>query len=144
DTHYYVPTRHETKELQLDHEYVKEAVRPFLEDKSKSKSGHNVGFDLHMLYNDGINVRGQLWDTQEAMKMLNENEKSYALKTLVSKYLNIPSKTYGQLFGKRGFHEVSDLEVATAYAAKDGEVTYLLEKFQRKHLENSFPKIYEY
>ena len=144
DTHYYVPTRHVTEETQLDHEYVKEAVRPFLEDKSKSKSGHNVGFDLHMLYNDGINVRGQLWDTQEAMKMLNENEKSYALKTLVSKYLNIPSKTYGQLFGKRGFHEVSDLKIATAYAAKDGEVTYLLEKFQRKHLENSFPKIYEY
>lgn len=144
DTHYYVPTRHDTEEFQLGHEEVKSVLKPILEDKSISKSGHNVGFDLHMLYNDGIYVKGELWDTQEAMKLLNENEKSYALKTLVSKYLNIPSKTYGQLFGKKGFNEVSDLEIATAYAAKDGEVTYDLEKFQRHHLSKSFPKIYEY
>ena len=144
DTHYYIPTRHETDEFQLDHELVRDSLKPLFENKNISKSGHNIGFDIQMLYNDGINVRGQLFDTQEAMKLLNENEESFALKTLASKYLNMPSKTYGQLFGKKGFHEVSDLAIATAYAAKDGDITYKLKEFQEKHLKKSFPEIYKY
>src|SRR5699024_3084419 len=144
DTHYYIPTRHETDEFQLDHELVRDSLKPLFENKNISKSGHNIGFDIQMLYNYGINVKGQLFDTQEAMKLLNENEDSFALKTLASKYLNMPSKTYGQLFGKKGFHEVSDLAIATAYAAKDGDITYKLKEFQEKHLKKSFPEIYKY
>src|SRR5699024_8661433 len=74
------------------------------------------------------------YDTQEAMKLLNENESTYALKPLVSKYLRIESYGYADLFGKgTGFNEI-DLDTALAYAAKDGDVTYKLYKFQRHHL----------
>ncbi|MGX7836063.1 hypothetical protein ACWKSR_13005, partial [Campylobacter fetus subsp. venerealis] len=70
--------------------------------------------------------------------ILNENERvtggSYRLKDLVTKYLGIPSQTYDELFGKAGFHEVADLRVALAYAAKDGDVTLKLRNFQREHL----------
>src|SRR5699024_2658897 len=41
---------------------------------------------------------------------------------------------YADLFGKgTGFNEI-DLDMALAYAAKDGDVTYKLYKFQRHHL----------
>ena len=144
DIHYYIPTRHETDEDQLDHDAVTTFVKRLLEKKDVLYIGHNVKFDIHMLRNEGITVSGSLWDTQEAMKLLNENEPTYALKKLASKYLNIPSMTYGQLFGNKGFHEVSDLKVATAYAAKDGDITYKLYEFQKKHLSEKFPTIYDY
>lgn len=144
DKHYYIPTKHDTEETQLDHAYVLGVLKPIYEDETTLKIAHNAGFDIHMLRNEGITVRGELWDTQEAMRLLNENEPSYALKTLVSKFLGVPSLTYGQLFGNKGFHEVSDLLIATSYAAKDGDVTYKLYEFQRKILQERFPTIYKY
>src|SRR5699024_12822220 len=67
-----------------------------------------------------------------------------ALKNLATKYLRIPSNTYGQLFGNKGFHEVDDLLLATAYAAKDGGITHKLYEFQRDQLQERFPTIYDY
>src|SRR5690625_6236154 len=78
----------------------------------------------------------------EAMKLLNENEMTYALKPLVSKYLRDESYTYGELFGKKGFHEI-DLETALAYAAKDGDGTLKLRDFQRYHMAR-MPTVLEY
>src|SRR5690625_355745 len=67
---------------------------------------------------------------------------TYALKPLVSKYLRDESYTYGELFGKKGFHEIG-LETALAYAAKDGDVTLKLRDFQRYHLAK-MPTVLEY
>lgn len=139
DVHAYIPTKHQTDATQLDNAYVIEKLRPIYEDESIGKIAHNAKFDIHMLANEGVELRGLTWDTQIAMHILNENERfqggSYQLKDLVSKYLKIPSQTYEDLFGKRGFDEVSDLRVALAYAAKDGDVTLKLRNFQRYHLE---------
>lgn len=144
DIHYYIPTKHDTDEYQLPHDRVTDRLRNIFENKNVLYIGHNVGFDIQMLLNEGISVQGSLWDTMEGMKLLNENESTYALKHLATKYLNMPSKTYGELFGKVGFHEVSDLKLATAYAAKDGDITYQLYLFQKKHLQERFPTIYKY
>lgn len=143
DQHAYIPTRHKTDMTQLDHKYVTEALRPYYGDEAIGKLAHNAKFDVHMLDRDGVTMRGLTWDTQEAMKILNENEMSFALKNLVTKYLGIQSETYGDLFGQVGFDEVSDLRVALAYAAKDGDVTLKLRDFQRKHLER-FPEMLRY
>src|SRR5699024_4728491 len=134
DVHYYIPTDHKEASPQLDREYVANILRPIYEDASKGFIAHNAKFDLQMLYNNfGITVANLMWDTQEAMRLLNENEPSYALKTLATKYLRDNSYTYGDLFGQIGFDEV-DLETALAYAAKDGDLTYRLYLFQRHHL----------
>lgn len=136
--HAYIPTKHITDTKQLDHAFVIAKLKPFYENESVAKIAHNGKFDIHMLAREGITVKGFAWDTQIAMNILNENERvqggSYRLKDLVTKYLRIPSETYDSLFGKAGFHEVSDLNVALAYAAKDGDVTLKLRNFQREHL----------
>src|SRR5699024_8325391 len=100
--HAYIPTKHDEGD-QLNSDYVNEVLRPLYEDESVGKIAHNAKFDINMLANEGITLKGLTWDTLEAMKLLNENEPTYALKPLVSKYLNDPSATYGELFGKRGF-----------------------------------------
>lgn len=141
DIHAYIPTKHDEGE-QLPHDYVTEGLRPIYEDEQVGKIAHNAGYDIHMLDRDGVTLRGLTWDSLEAMKLLNENEPSYALKPLVSKYLNDPSSTYGELFGKRGFNEIP-LDEAVAYAAKDGDVTLRLRDFQRKHMQE-MPEMYKY
>lgn len=139
DVHAYIPTKHKTDAKQLDNDYVVQALKPYYEDENIGKIAHNAGFDIHMLDREGVELRGLTWDTQIGMHVLNENERfqggSYQLKDLVTKYLNIPSQTYDELFGQRGFDEVEDLRVATAYAAKDGDVTLKLRNFQRYHLD---------
>jgi DNA polymerase-1 len=90
-----------------------------------------------MLRNESVKLRGLTFDTQVACHVLNENEPSKRLKDLATKYLNKPSQTYEELFGKIGFDEVSDLKVALAYAAKDGDLTRRLRDFQRFHLKKT-------
>src|SRR5690625_4729029 len=135
DTHYYVPTDHDDASMsQLNRVFVAKEVRQLYEAAKIKKIAHNAKFDVQMLKNDlNIELDGLYWDTMEAMRLLNENEPSYALKTLATKYLRDNSHTYGELFGQVGFNEI-DLETALAYAAKDGDLTYRLYEFQRYHL----------
>src|SRR5699024_189058 len=88
DMHYYIPTGHDDPRRQLDEAWVNERLRPLYEDETIDKIAHNAGFDYQMLKRIGITVKGRIWDTQEAMKLLNENEPTYALKPLVSQYLH--------------------------------------------------------
>lgn len=137
DMHYYVPTGHDVNpahQLTKKSLDVAEELRPIYEDDSIKKIAHNAKYDIQMLKNDlDIELKGLYWDTMEAMRLLNENEPTYALKPLATKYLRDNSYTYGELFGQVGFNEI-DLRTALAYAAKDGDLTYKLYKFQRHHL----------
>lgn len=142
DIHAYIPTKHVDPTPQLVNEYVNDVLRPIYEDSSIGKIAHNASYDIHMLDREGITLRGLTWDTLTAMRLLNENEPSNALKPLVTKYLHEPSQTYGELFGKKGFHEVP-IAQALAYAAKDGDVTLKLRDFQRHHLAK-MPSVLEY
>lgn len=142
DIHAYIPTKHDTNAPQLPHDYVTEILRPVYEDARIGKIAHNAKYDIHMLSREGVTLRGLTWDTLEAMKLLNENEMTFALKPLVTKYLGDNSQTYGELFGKRGFNEIS-LAQAVAYAAKDGDVTLRLRNFQREHLAQ-MPSVLDY
>lgn len=141
DLHFYIPTKHLDNPQQLDHDYVMETLKPVYENPFTLKIAHNAKFDMHMLANEGVTVAGKIWDTQIAAHVLNENEDRYALKILVTKYLKIESQTYGDLF-TGGFHNVTDLRVALAYAAKDGDVTRRLRDFQVYHMKRT--GVYEY
>ena len=144
DRHFYIPTDHVDKSIpQLDRDYVAEKLRPLYENENIGFIAHNAKFDLAMLRNNfDINVANLVWDTMEAQFLLNENEPSYALKPLATKYLEDKSHTYGELFGKSGFHKVP-LKQALAYAAKDGDITYRLYEFQKYHMKK-VGNIYEY
>lgn len=142
DVHAYIPTKHVDPAPQLDNAYVNERLRPIYEDSTIGKIAHNAKFDIAMLDREGITLKGLAWDTFEAMKLLNENEMTYALKPLVTKYLRDESATYSELFGDQGFDKIP-LDQALAYAAKDGDVTLRLRDFQRYHLAK-MPNVLEY
>ncbi|MDM0495337.1 DNA polymerase [Clostridium perfringens] len=139
--HYYIPVRHEIEGIkQLDAKLVFEELKSFLEDEYLKKMFHNSKFDIHMFRKEGIEVKGLYLDTMVAMHLLNENEPSYALKNLATKYgkyfgFEDKSMTYEELFGKGGF-EKTPLDIGTVYACKDTHLTYrfgmwILEQFKR-------------
>lgn len=141
DKHYYIPVRHTTGEEQLQPECVFEVLKPYLEDESIKKVLHNAKFDIHFLYREGIDMKGLWCDTMVAMHCLNENEPSYALKNLATKYgkffgFEAESHTYEELFGKNTTFDTIKFDVALYYASKDTHLTYqfyawIMQQFDR-------------
>lgn len=129
DYHVYIPVRHENTHVsQLRADYVFHMLRPFLEDSRLQKVLHNAKFDMHMLDREGIYLQGLKMDTLIAMKILNENEFSFSLKNLATKYgkyfgFEDKSMTYEDLFGKGGF-ENTPLDIGLVYACKDTHLCY--------------------
>lgn len=138
--HVYIPVAHQTEEPQLPRTFVLEMLRDVLESEEVGKVLHNARFDAHMFLRHGIDLRGIAWDTQIAMHLLNENEPSYRLKDLATRWLNEPSDTFDVLFGKGCRFDTVPLDVALAYAAKDTDITWRMYEFQREQF-NRFPKL---
>lgn len=143
DVHCYIPVRHNRETVegeQLPPWYVFQELKCHLECKHLKKVMHNSKFDVHMLRKEGIEVQGLWCDTMVAMHLLNENEPSFALKNLATKYgkyfgFEDKSMTYEELFGKGGF-ENTPLDIGTVYACKDTHLTYkfytwIMEQFDR-------------
>ncbi len=116
-------------------------LKPLLEDPKKKLIWHNYKFDFHVLRRFGIKVNCY-FDTLVAQSLLDENV-SKKLKDLAPLYLGIPSDTFSKLFGKETFDTIPILmdpeirrgNLASYYACKDAELTYLLYKFQISHLD---------
>ena len=128
DVHCYIPVRHEVEDEQLPASMVFEELKPYLEDAQIKKVLHNAKFDVHMLRKENIEVKGIEMDTMVAAHCLNENEPSFALKNLATKYgkyfgFEDKSLTYEELFGKGGF-ENTPLLIGSIYACKDTHLTY--------------------
>ena len=146
DMHFYVPFRHQTGEQMIDEYDAMTAIKPFLEDSRILKVLHNVKFDHEKFLFDkySINMVNYV-DTMILMYVLNENEESYALKKLATKYgkhfgFPDPSDTYEELFGKGGF-ENTPLNVAYIYACKDTHLTWNLYQWQLENLKKQ-PKLW--
>lgn len=144
--HYYIPIRHTTGEKQLSPEYVLPRIKCILENPKYKQILHNCKFDYQMFYKEDIKLANIYMDTQEAMKVLNENEMSYALKTIATKYgkwfgFNEKSSKYDELFGNGGF-EGTPLKYARYYAIKDTHLTLNLSEWQETYF-NKQPKLRE-
>jgi DNA polymerase-1 len=142
DKHVYIPVDHDTP-VQLSRDYVLDGLKPVLYDDSIGKVLHNAIFDIAMFRRHGSDLKGVVWDTMTGMHLLNENEESFKLKDLAPKYLNEPSDTFSELFGKNAQFNTVPLDLALVYAAKDTHLTWRLYEFQRKHMEK-MPTVLEY
>lgn len=145
DYHVYIPVGH-TVGKQLPREWVLEGLRGVLESSTIKKVLHNAKYDIHMFRRHGIRLNGVVHDTMIAMAILNENEPSFALKNLATKYgryfgFEDKSATYEELFGKDGF-ENTPLDIGTIYAAKDTHLTWQFYKWQMEQFAR-LPELYK-
>lgn len=81
---YYFPFRHSSgRNLPMR---CMDFFRAYLSDPNRTFIGHNYGFDLHMMAQDGIGMAPRFEDSMLAMHLVNENEESFKLKELCDKY----------------------------------------------------------
>ncbi|SHE67510.1 3'-5' exonuclease [Seinonella peptonophila] len=114
------------------------AIKPYMENPNEGKSWHfgATRFDLHMGLNDGIEIKGCVFDSLNAMHLLNENEESYGLKRLVQKYgkyFGIDHKiyTFEDLFSKCS-PAPFNIEIVGIYAILDVLYGWKLTEWQIK------------
>ncbi len=123
----YIPVGHQTDEEQLDHEVVKAALRPVLENSAVPKLLHNAKFDIKVLRRHGITLRGLRDDTMVAAFLLNKSP--IGLKAMALNELGIEMTPIEDLIGK-GRKQVSMVDVpasdAGKYAASDADITLRL------------------
>ena len=144
----YIPVAHRYQGVrdQLSREKVLERMRPWLEGTAP-KVGHHLKYDAHVLRNHGIALNGMAFDSMLESFVLDSTATRQDMNSVASKYLGVKTTKYEEVAGKGAkqlqFDEV-DIEVASAYAAQDADVTLQLHETLWPKLEEtpSLKKLY--
>ncbi len=122
---YYVPI--------LGSEEEKKAIinefKEVLEDEKSTKIGQNLKYDIMVLKNYDIHVKGPLFDTMIAHYLL-QPEQRHNMDVLSENYLNYTPVSITELIGKKGAEQGNmadvDPEKISEYAGEDADITYQL------------------
>ncbi len=129
----YVPLAHDYAGAppQLDRSAVLEALRPLLEDPARGKLGQHLKFDMHVLENHGIALRGVQFDTMLESYVWNSTATRHDMDSLAAHYLGVRTIHFEDVAGKGakqiGFNQVG-VERAAEYSAEDADVTLRLHR----------------
>jgi DNA polymerase-1 len=108
-----------------------ELFREIFENENITKIGQNVKYDLLVLKNYGMEVKGKLYDTMLAHYLI-EPEGKHSMDWLAQQYLNYRPVSIESLIGKKGKNQgnMRDVEVdeVVAYAAEDADITLKLKR----------------
>ncbi|MCF7900171.1 DNA polymerase I [Candidatus Babeliales bacterium] len=128
NTAYYIPCAHETGEVQLSREHVLQKLKIIFEDSTISKIAHHAKFDESVLFNYGIKVAGQTFDTLIAANLIKEEWHKNSLKFLSEHYLQEPMLTFAHMVTDKKLQHFGQvpLKEATEYAAGDAHQTFRL------------------
>ena len=127
----YVPLGHDYAGAppQLDREKVLAAFKPLLEDASRTKVGHHLKNDMHVLAGHGIALSGQRFDPMLESYVINSTATRHDMDSTAQRYLGMGTIHYEDVAGKGAkqipFNEV-EVERAGEYAAEDADVTLRL------------------
>ncbi|MCL4457559.1 MAG: DNA polymerase I [Nitrospirae bacterium] len=137
---YYVPVSHAHGPNVTDALVI---LKETLEDESIPKVGHNLKYDILILRQEGIHVKGILYDTMLASYLLNPNKPDHSLENVGLEYLMYKKRPFTEVLGKlHSFAEVP-LDEATQYAAEDAALSMelkniLFEKLKNEGLEDLY------
>lgn len=117
--------------------------KPFFENDTIEKIGQNLKYDLKILTNYGINVKGKLFDTMLAHYLINPDMR-HNMDVLSETYLKYSPRSIETLIGKKGKNQSSmrdvPLEDIKEYAAEDADITWQLKQIFSPILEKAETK----
>jgi len=139
---YYVTFPEDQEETQQ----IMDEFRPFFEDETIEKIGHNLKYDIKVLSNYNIPVKGKLFDTMIAHYLINADMR-HNMDILAETYLNYQPVSITELIGKKGKNQLSMRSVEASkqceYAVEDADVTLRLKEHFEKELESgNLTKLY--
>ncbi|MGM0914443.1 MAG: DNA polymerase I [Pseudomonadota bacterium] len=136
----YIPLAHDYLDApeQLDRDAVLAALKPLLEDGSRTKIGQNLKYDISVLAGYGIRVAGPLQDTMLESYVLDSTATRHDMDSLALKYLGEKTVSFEEIAGKGAkqltFNQVA-LEQAAPYACEDVDITLRLHRELRPRVE---------
>lgn len=138
---YYIPVPEDhVKALEITR-----LLKPVLENEAIRKIGQNIKYDILVLKNYGIEVKGKLFDTMLAHYLF-EPDTRHNMDVLAETYLNYSPVSIKTLIGKKGSNQGTmrdvDVEKVVQYAGEDADITLQLKhKFEKLVEENGLKKL---
>jgi DNA polymerase-1 len=133
---YYVPVPANQNEARS---VASEFRKVFSDDRIK-KTGQNIKYDMQVLSNYDIEVKGDLFDTMIAHYLIQPDLK-HNLEYLAENYLNYNPVSIEELIGKKGKNQLSmrsvDINVISEYAGEDADLTWQLYKILADELKKN-------
>ena len=133
---FYVPIPENREEAQ---ELVNKFI-PFFEDENIEKIGQNLKYDIKVLSNYDITVKGKLFDTMIAHYLINPDMR-HNMDVLSETYLQYSPLSIETLIGKKGKNQKSmrdvELDLIKEYATEDADITLQLKEVFEPQLEKT-------
>ena len=124
---FFVPFSENQEEAQL----LVQKFKPFFESETIEKIGQNIKYDLKILNNYNIQIKGKLFDTMIAHYLINPDMR-HNMDILSETYLKYSPKSIETLIGKKGKNQKTmrdvPLEDLKEYAAEDADITFQLKQ----------------
>ena len=108
-----------------------ELLKPIF-TSDKLKIAHNAKFDIQMLANIGVDVKGPLADTMLSAWILSPDQRGYGLDDCCLKFLNYEKIKLILLLDDKGSIVHAELSALTEYACEDADLTLRLYKHLNK------------
>jgi DNA polymerase-1 len=125
-------------ESQAETKSILELLKPVFENPDILKIGQNMKFDIQVLANYGIEVRGPLFDTMIAHYLL-EPDMRHNMNLLSETYLSYSPVHIESLIGEKGNNQKNmrsvPLDKLKEYAVEDADVTYQLKTVFEPRIE---------
>ncbi|WP_447635192.1 DNA polymerase I [Flavobacterium microcysteis] len=136
---FYVPC----PENQNDAQALVNKFIPFFEAEGIEKIGQNLKYDLKVLANYNIEVKGKIFDTMIAHYLINPDMR-HNMDILSETYLQYSPQSIEELIGKKGKNQKTMREVPVEdvkeYAVEDADVTLQLKDIFSQELDNTNTK----
>ena len=145
----YLPVAHDYPGAppQLERADVLRQFKSLLENPRQAKLGQNLKYDMSVLANYGIRLRGIAYDTMLESYVLDSTATRHDMDSLALKYLAHKTIHFEDVAGKGKkqltFNQI-DLEQAAPYAAEDADVTLRLHQslWPRLRAEPGLEKVF--
>ena len=123
------------------------AFKPFWESEETEKIGQNVKYDISVLLNYDVQIKGPLFDTMIAHYLI-QPDMRHNMDILAETYLNYETISIETLLGKKGKNQKNMRDIAPKevlnYAAEDADITFQLKGvFEPKLVETGVEKVFK-
>jgi DNA polymerase-1 len=142
---YYIPIPADRDKAQK----IVDVFRPVFENEQSLKVGQNIKYDMQVLQNYGISLKGKIFDTMIAHYVM-QPEMRHNMDYLAEVYLNYKTVHIEELIGEKGKNQknMRDLDPKNVYvyAAEDADITFklyhiLVEELKKNDAEKVFYEV---
>lgn len=144
---FYLPTRAPIGEKTLALTEVLDLLGPILNDESIGKIGQNIKYDIVVLLNYGVRLRGVAFDTMIAAHLLDSERRRYSINALAADMLGHRMTPISDLIGKGKKQITMDcvpIRDVCKYACADADIALRLAGLLEKQLQaQGLRKLYD-